>query len=113
MFSILLFAALGWCQSESIIPVYKGEVKIQGQYPDVVKSPIPKAEVLPPSWDWRSSGLMTTDLNQHIPTYWYIFSMLLFPLSLLTMCIFALCRRLVDHVGPMRVCRRWLIAGRY
>ena len=31
-----------------------------------------KADELPPSWDWRSLGLMTTDLNQHIPTYWYI-----------------------------------------
>jgi hypothetical protein len=28
------------------------------------------ASELPSSWDWRTLGLLTTDLNQHIPTYW-------------------------------------------
>ena len=27
------------------------------------------AEDLPVSWDYRPLGLLTTDLNQHIPTY--------------------------------------------
>jgi len=35
----------------------------------VVKSKIPKAENLPVSYDLRTMGLLTTDLNQHIPTY--------------------------------------------
>lgn len=26
---------------------------------------------VPRSWDYRPRGLMTIDLNQHIPVYWY------------------------------------------
>lgn len=29
-----------------------------------------KASELPAHWDYREQGLLTTDLNQHIPTYW-------------------------------------------
>lgn len=40
---------------------------------EAVKTPRPhtyiKAEDLPASWDYRPLGLLTTDLNQHIPTY--------------------------------------------
>ena len=40
---------------------------------EVVKTPRPhsyiKPEDLPESWDYRPLGLLTTDLNQHIPTY--------------------------------------------
>jgi hypothetical protein len=28
------------------------------------------AAELPVSWDYRPLGLLTTDLNQHIPVYW-------------------------------------------
>jgi hypothetical protein len=30
------------------------------------------AAELPESWDYRTLGLLTTDLNQHIPVYWYV-----------------------------------------
>ena len=40
---------------------------------EMVKTPRPhtylKPEDLPASWDYRPLGLLTTDLNQHIPTY--------------------------------------------
>jgi hypothetical protein len=40
---------------------------------EAVKTPRPhtyiKEEDLPASWDYRPLGLLTTDLNQHIPTY--------------------------------------------
>ncbi len=38
----------------------------------VIKNPVPKlrADQLPTSWDYRTKGLLTTDLNQHIPVYW-------------------------------------------
>ena len=40
---------------------------------EVIKTPRPhtylKPEDLPSSWDYRPLGLLTTDLNQHIPTY--------------------------------------------
>ena len=29
------------------------------------------AEELPSHFDYRPLGVLTTDLNQHIPTYWY------------------------------------------
>ncbi len=52
-------------------PIYTGELKLQGNIPDVVINP-PKYgdDALPSSWDWRTLGLMSTDLNQHIPVYW-------------------------------------------
>lgn len=43
--------------------------------PPVIKKPLDYAAIvksLPPSWDYRPLGLMTTDLNQHIPTYWCV-----------------------------------------
>ncbi len=38
----------------------------------VVKSAQPKfrADQLPTNFDYRTKGLLTTDLNQHIPVYW-------------------------------------------
>ncbi len=40
-----------------------------------VKTPRPhtylKPEDLPESLDYRTQGLLTTSLNQHIPVYWY------------------------------------------
>ena len=44
-------------------------VKISG-IEDVVVSDPKYPDVVPDSWDWRKLGLMTTDLNQHIPVYW-------------------------------------------
>jgi hypothetical protein len=39
----------------------------------VIKKPLDYASIierLPISWDYRPLGLLTTDLNQHIPVYW-------------------------------------------
>jgi hypothetical protein len=41
---------------------------------EAVKTPVmykPRAS-LPASLDYRAVGLLTTDLNQHIPVYWYV-----------------------------------------
>jgi len=66
-FGIILIAA------ENVIqPTYEGEIKWQGDFPDKVKIPSEKLyenQTVPASWDWRALGLMTTDLNQHIPQY--------------------------------------------
>lgn len=52
-------------------PIYTGELKLQGNIPDVIiNQPNYGDEPLPASWDWRALGLMSTDLNQHIPVYW-------------------------------------------
>ena len=39
---------------------------------EVIKTKIQykKASELPRSFDYRTLGVLTTDLNQHIPTYW-------------------------------------------
>ena len=78
MFSVVLFtvalfgreaysAAIGTAKQ----PIYNGELALQGNIPDVaLPFPYPTDDELPASWDWRSRGLMTTDLNQHIPVYW-------------------------------------------
>ncbi len=51
---------------------YKNELVIIGDeiIGQVVKTPRPSnMKDLPSSLDYRSQGLLTTDLNQHIPTY--------------------------------------------
>ncbi len=53
-------------------PVYGGELQIQANIEDVILSKMPTIDVLPDSWDWRTKGVMSTDLNQHIPVYWYV-----------------------------------------
>ena len=42
---------------------------------EVVKTKITykKSNDLPKNFDYRDLGLLTTDLNQHIPVYWYYF----------------------------------------
>ena len=42
---------------------------------EVIKTKITykKTSELPKSFDYRDLGLLTTDLNQHIPVYWYSF----------------------------------------
>lgn len=52
-------------------PVYGGDIQLQDNVEDVVLSPMPQSDSLPTNWDWRTTGYMTTDLNQHIPVYWY------------------------------------------
>jgi hypothetical protein len=51
--------------------VFGGELRpVEGGVEDVVVSDPKYPELVPDSWDWRKFGYMTTDLNQHIPTYW-------------------------------------------
>jgi hypothetical protein len=55
---------------------YRNEIVQLGDenLPPVIKKPLDYdaiVKILPLSWDPRSKGLLTTDLNQHIPTYWY------------------------------------------
>lgn len=40
---------------------------------EVIKTKITykKASELPTNFDYRDLGLLSTDLNQHIPVYWY------------------------------------------
>lgn len=60
--------------NDEIKPTYGGEIIDMGDIPDLIKTPINYGkDPLPDSWDWRKLGLMTTDLNQHIPQYWYFF----------------------------------------
>jgi hypothetical protein len=47
---------------------------------EVVKSLPPRKTraQLPENFDYRPKGLLTTDLNQHIPVYWYEFVLKIF-----------------------------------
>eukprot|EP00428_Durinskia_dybowskii_P061109 CAMPEP_0170381426 /NCGR_PEP_ID=MMETSP0117_2-20130122/14406_1 /TAXON_ID=400756 /ORGANISM="Durinskia baltica, Strain CSIRO CS-38" /LENGTH=267 /DNA_ID=CAMNT_0010637003 /DNA_START=100 /DNA_END=903 /DNA_ORIENTATION=- len=49
-------------------PIFGGEIKLQEDLPELVPK-VYEDQDLPASWDWREKGLMTTDLNQHIPVY--------------------------------------------
>ncbi len=70
MFFLLLSLGAAVVASEQIQPTYGGEIQIQGDFPDVIINPTDFGHgPLPTSWDWRKLGLMTTDLNQHIPQY--------------------------------------------
>ena len=51
---------------------YGGEIRLmQEEIHDTIKSPQPYEYIddsqLPSFWDWRSLGMLTADLNQHIP----------------------------------------------
>lgn len=52
----------------------KNELVLQGdeKLGENVKTPVKvtPANELPVNFDYRSLGLLTTDLNQHIPVYW-------------------------------------------
>ncbi|KAJ1400321.1 hypothetical protein B484DRAFT_458183 [Ochromonadaceae sp. CCMP2298] len=51
-------------------PIYAGELQLQEGIEDFVTNPVNyEVNDLPTSWDWREKGLLTTDLNQHIPVY--------------------------------------------
>lgn len=71
--SVSIIAVLGSGNVHTEVE-YGGEVKLQGTFDDVVLSPLPaetiKTEDLPVGWDWREKGgVLSTDLNQHIPVY--------------------------------------------
>lgn len=71
MFLFLLSLGSAIAAKEQIQPTYGGEIIMQEDSPDVVLTPTNFGHgPLPDSWDWRKLGLMTTDLNQHIPQYW-------------------------------------------
>jgi cathepsin X len=57
---------------------YRSELDFSFESGEVVKTPQPheymSASELPESLDYRAMGLLTSDLNQHIPVYcgsWY------------------------------------------
>jgi hypothetical protein len=58
----------------ALVAGYRNELNLIGddKIPEVVISkPLQlKASELPANFDYRKSGLLTTDLNQHIPVYW-------------------------------------------
>lgn len=66
---IIALAALA-----AVFAEYKNELVLQGDdiIGEVVLSarPVYNASTLPASLDYRSQGLLTADLNQHIPVYW-------------------------------------------
>ena len=50
--------------------LFQGEIDIKLENDNgVVKTKLESVGPIPASWDWREKGLMTTDLNQHIPQY--------------------------------------------
>lgn len=57
-----------------VAAAYPNELVLQGDHniPEVVKSTPPRyrADELPANFDYRTKGLLTSDLNQHIPVYW-------------------------------------------
>lgn len=57
--------------STSVALAYRNEIVSVGEVADVIKTPVPKIPKaqLPASFDYRPLGLLTADLNQHIPTY--------------------------------------------
>ena len=59
-----------------VVAEFKNELVLQGddKIGSVLKTKIQykKLSELPSSLDYRTLGLMTTDLNQHIPVYWYV-----------------------------------------
>lgn len=55
--------------SSALKPMYGGEIQLQEDLPYLPPTVYADQEI-PASWDWREKGLMTTDLNQHIPVYW-------------------------------------------
>jgi len=50
---------------------FSGEIKFLGEQPDMLKTQPPyeyiKDSEVPSSWDWKALGMLTSDLNQHIP----------------------------------------------
>lgn len=50
----------------------KNELVLKGNVGKVVKTQMKykTAAELPENFDYRPLGLLTTDLNQHIPVYW-------------------------------------------
>jgi hypothetical protein len=59
------FVALAAVKNELIL-------QDQAKIGEVVKTKVNylRADQLPANFDYRTKGLLTTDLNQHIPVYW-------------------------------------------
>lgn len=70
IFLVVLVAALSALSTDKRSQLqYGGEIIKQDGIDDVVISDPKYPDIIPDSWDWRKLGLMTTDLNQHIPVY--------------------------------------------
>jgi hypothetical protein len=82
----------------SATAVVKNELNLIGdeKIGSVVKTQIKylKASELPLFHDLRPKGLLSTDLNQHIPTYWLIYYIFIIFYADFFLII-------VDHVGHM------------
>lgn len=72
---MLSFAVLVVCMAALSVAERPNELVLigDGKIGEVIKTKIDykKATELPKSFDYRDLGLLTTDLNQHIPVYWY------------------------------------------
>lgn len=71
-----MFIAIISCLLLTVSAERPSELKLLGdeKIGEVVKTKITyhkKASELPTNFDFRSLGLLTTDLNQHIPVYWF------------------------------------------
>jgi hypothetical protein len=65
-----VLCSLSYCLSETVI--YEGEIRlVEHDIVSVITSSQPSEYTadaeLPASWDWRPLGMLTADLNQHIP----------------------------------------------
>lgn len=69
LFSVILAFGAKEALSSALKPIYNGELRLQEDLPYLPPT-VYADQDLPASWDWREKGLMTTDLNQHIPVYW-------------------------------------------
>jgi hypothetical protein len=67
--SVVLALGASQALSSPVKPIFNGELKLQTDLPEL-KPTVWGDQDVPASWDWRTKGLMTTDLNQHIPVYW-------------------------------------------
>lgn len=72
--SILFFSYIFSCIDIILSSNYKSELILKDSklIGEVIKSnrPLLSLTDIPISWDYREKGLLTMDLNQHIPVYW-------------------------------------------
>ena len=71
-----VLCSLSYCRSETV--TYEGEIRlveeirlVDHDIVSVISSSQPSEYIadaeLPASWDWRSLGMLTADLNQRVP----------------------------------------------
>ncbi|RYG97474.1 hypothetical protein EON65_52825 [archaeon] len=69
--TLIVVIALVFCV---VANAYRNELVLLGddKIGEVVKTRVQykSASELPTNWDYREKGLLTADLNQHIPVYW-------------------------------------------